>query len=57
MPTTPLAWPTPTSLFPWLASVDRARRVADAATDTRAAAVGQTPKRVAWARHQLQLVC
>ena len=58
MPTSPLAWPTPTSLslFPWLASVDRALRVADAATDTGHAAVGQTPKRVVWTRNQVRLV-
>jgi polyhydroxyalkanoate synthase len=58
MPTSSLAWPTPASLslFPWLATADRALRVADAVTDTRHATVGQTPKRVVWARNQMRLV-
>jgi polyhydroxyalkanoate synthase len=57
MITTPVARPpaAPLTLFPWLSSIDRALRVAEATTDTRHAPVGQTAKRVVWARHQMQL--
>jgi class III poly(R)-hydroxyalkanoic acid synthase PhaC subunit len=57
MMTTPVARPpaAPLTLFPWLSSIDRALRVAEATTDTRHAPVGQTAKRVVWARNQMQL--
>ena len=57
MTTAPVAWPTaaPVTLFPWLPTVTRALRVAEAAADTGHAAVDQTPKRVVWARNQMRL--